>query len=188
MRRLIRCLLASAMLLLLSRPASAADYSVSYNPYATVNWGTILHCQAEGHAHGYFASHVMAASYAGYCAVTFMTYSGIQGKTLPNQAAWVALGSPNPDPGSPSGWGDFRRWPPELYGAPALPLNSLKFYLPGAEDVGLYANGIGSQHFYGLNQTTYMEGTGCTSCGYTGVPVRTHNPLGLPAAQPDRVP
>ena len=180
MRRLTRCLLASAMLFLLSRPASAADYSVSYNPYAAVVWGTTLRCQSQHHDHAYSADRILALDAAGYCAVTYMTYSG---KFRPStQAELDALGNPNPDPGKPVGWGPPRRWPPPSYGAPELPLTNLRFYLPGAEEDGLYANGSGNIHIQSTFLTTYIEGSGCLTCGIGGRPVAT-NLNGLPASQ-----
>ncbi len=180
MQRLIRCLLASATLLLLSRPALAADYSVSYNPYGSVDWGTTLRCQSQHHDHAYLPDRIVALDAAGYCAVTFMNYSG---KYRPSsQAELDALGNPNPDPGQPVGWGPPRRWPPTSYGAPALPLTNLKLYLPGAEEDGLYVNGSGGKHVQSMFLTTYIEGSGCPTCGIGGIPVAT-NVNGLPASQ-----
>ena len=172
----------AGVLVVWSGVASGARYSVSYNPYATVDWGTTLRCQSEHHDHAYDPGKITALSNAGYCAITFMTYSGDYRPTP--YAAWVAAGSPNPDPGVPTGWVGFRRWPPELFGAPALPLNSLRFYLPGAEEVGLVGGAPGApyhtSHMLALGLTDYIEGVGCDSCGHEGSAVRNDNPLGLP--------
>ena len=98
---------------------------MSYNPYVGVDWPNTLRCQSEHHDHAYDTSRITALSNAGYCALTFMHYSGDYRPTP--YAAWQELGKPNPDPGVPTGWGGYRRWPPEDFGAPALPLNSLQF-------------------------------------------------------------
>lgn len=170
------------MLLGFSSAASAASYSISYNPYANVDWGTTLRCQSEHHDHAFDAPKVAALGNAGYCAITFMTYSGDFRPTP--YAAWLEAGSPNPDPGVPTGWANFRRWPPEQRGAPGLPLSSLRFYLPGAEEVGLVGGTQATQyhtaHMLALGLTDYIEGVGCDSCGNEGSAVRNHNPLGLP--------
>ena len=179
-QRPLRAALA-AVLLGLSTGASAAGYSVVYNPYASVNWGTTLRCQSQHHDHAYDAAKITALSNAGYCAVTYMTYSGDYKPTPVD--AWIAAGFPNPDPGVPTGWGGYRRWPAEAYGAPALPLNSLQFYLPGAEDIGLRADGGHTNHMFALGLTTYMEGVGCTSCGHLQSAVHNNNPFGLPEGQ-----
>jgi len=77
----------------------------------------------------------------------------------------------------PTGWGAVRRWPPEIFGAPALLQSSIRFYLPGAEEVGLVGefNGVQfrSAHIHSLGLTEYMEGVGCASCGNEGSAV--HN-------------
>lgn len=167
-----------------SSAASAGSYSVSYNPYASVDWGSTLRCQSEHHDHAYDVGKVTALSNSGYCAIAFMTYSGDYRPTP--YAAWLAAGSPNPDPGVPTGWVGYRRWPPEEHGAPALPLNSLRFYLPGAEEVGLIGgtpqSPRHSAHMISIGLSEYMEGAGCESCGNEGSAVRTDNPLGLPAS------
>ena len=162
--------------------ASAASYSVTNNPYASVDWGTTLRCQSEHHDHAYDTSKITALANAGYCAITYMHYSGAYRATPHSQ--WVANGSPNPDPGIPIGWGEYRRWPPENFGAPALPLGSLRFYLPGAEEVGLVGGTPGvpwlTTHMLGIGLTEYIEGVGCDACGNAGSAVRSQNPLGLP--------
>ncbi len=168
-------------LVLASALASAEGYSVSYNPYGAVEWGTTLRCQSQHHDHAYTADRITALSEAGYCAVTYMTYSGDY-RAQPVQS-WLDAGMPNPDPGVPAGWGGYRRWPPDAHGAPALPLNSLLFYLPGAEEVGLRPDGGHTNHMHSLGLTQYMEGVGCNSCGYLGSAVHNDNPLGLPDAQ-----
>ena len=180
-QRPLRAALAAA-LLGSSSAASAAGYSVVYNPYADVDWASTLRCQSEHHDHAYDAPKITALSNAGYCAVTFMTYSGDYRPQPP--ATWIANGSPNPDPGVATGWGEYRRWPPESYGAPALPLNSLRFYLPGAEEVGLVGGTPGHQvhtaHMLALGLSEYIEGVGCDSCGNDGSAVHNDNPFALP--------
>ncbi len=184
MQHPIRCALAAAMLGT-SLPAAAASYSVTYNPYESVDWDTTLRCQSQHHDHAYDATRISALSNTGYCAVSFMTYSGDYRPQ--SVAAWIAAGSPNPDPGVPTGWGGYRRWPPQFYGAPVLPLNSLRFYLPGAEEVGLVGGTPSAQahttHMFSLGLMEYMEGVGCAGCGNAGVAVHTDNPFGLPPAQ-----
>ncbi len=171
----------TSSLVLASARVSAEGYSVSYNPYGSVAWETTLRCQSQHHDHASTASRITALSEAGYCAVTYMTYSGAyQAQTA---AAWVSAGMPDPDPGVPLGWGEYRRWPPEEHGAPALPLNSLLFYLPGAEESGLRPDGGHTNHMHSLGLTQYLEGVGCGSCGHLRSAVRNHNPLGLPEAQ-----
>ncbi len=162
--------------------ATAAAYSVTNDPYGTVDWDTTLRCQSEHHDHASNATKVVALSNAGYCAITFMTYSGDYRPT--SYLLWNAAGKPNPEPGVPTGWGGYRRWPPEQYGAPALPLNSLRFYLPGAEEVGLMGGTEGAQwhslHMFSLGLTEYIEGVGCSSCGNEGSAVHNNNPFNLP--------
>ncbi len=158
----------------------AADYSVSYNPYAAIHWGTTLRCQSQHHDHAATYDRVASYETAGYCAGAFSTYSGaFRPSTL---SEWTAAGSPNPDPGKPLGSGPPRRWPPEEFGAPTLPWTNLKFYIPAAEDVGLYANGFLGAHVQSLFLTTYIEGEGCLACGIGGIPV-ARNTSGLPASQ-----
>jgi hypothetical protein len=143
-----------------------------------VDWDTTLRCQSEHHDHAYDTTKITALANAGYCAITYMTYSGDYRPTP--YPLWVANGSPNPDPGVPTGWGAFRRWPPEEFGAPALPLASLRFYLPGAEEVGLVGEGYHTAHMLALGLTEYIEGEGCDSCGNEGSAVHNDNPFNLP--------
>ena len=122
---LLRALLCAAFLLGASGPTRAADYSVSYNPYAAVDWGTTLRCQSQHHDHARTFEQIIFLEFAGYCAVPYMTYSGAyRPSTL---AEWTAAGSPDPDPGKPVGWGSPRHWPPTAYGAPTVPLPHLRF-------------------------------------------------------------
>ena len=172
-------LLCAALVLPLA--AHAADYGVSNNPYATVNWATTIHCQAQHHDHAYNSSRITDLSNAGYCAATAMHYQG--GFTPTAYATWVSQGSPNPEMGVAIGWAEPKRWPPTDHGFPALPLNSLRLYLPGAEERGAFASGTNSEHFFSLGLTTYMETVGCDACGNSGGAVRNHNPLGLAAGE-----
>jgi hypothetical protein len=179
-----RCALRALAVALIcaSGEASAAAYNVTYNPYGAVEWETTLRCQSEHHDHAANTSKINALANAGYCAITFMTYSGDYRPTPYEQ--WVDDGRPNPDPGVPTGWGGFRRWPPEDHGAPALPLGSLQFYLPGAEELGLVGGTTGAQvhttHMLALGLTEYIEGVGCDACGNDGGAVHNDNPFALP--------
>lgn len=160
---------------------SAENYEVSYNPYANVNWGPVLRCQSQHHDHVYSTSSVHRYDAAGYDAVTFMTYSG---NHVPStQAQWDAMGNPVPDPGQPSGWVGFRRWPPVSNGAPdPATLANISFYIPGAEEPGLLPDGSHTLHVHSAFLTTYIEGFGCSSCGIGGIGVALNN-SSLPASQ-----
>lgn len=173
-------LVCAALLAVASPGAGAADYSVAYNPYGGVDWATTLRCQSQHHDHAESYGRITALDAAGYCAVTFMTYSG---RFRPsNLSEWNAAGNPNPDPGKPVDFGPPRRWPPEDFGAPQLPLTNLKFYLPGAEEIGLYATGSYGQHVQSTFLTTYIEGAGCLTCGIGGIPVVGNTPA-MPPSQ-----
>ena len=162
-----------ASMLLLPRPSAGADYTVSYNPYANVDWATTLRCQSQHHDHVDSAAKVAAMDAAGYCAIMFMSYSGYYRPST--SAEWNAAGRPLPDPGVCVGWCGQRRWPPTSFGAPALPLANLRFYLPGAEEVALLANGLPSAHLTSPFLTTYVEGAGCPGCGPGGIPTARHS-------------
>lgn len=156
-------------------------YEVSYNPYGNVNWATVLRCQSQHHDHVFQVSSVHRYDAAGYNAVTFMTYSG---NYVPStQAQWDAMGNAVPDPGQPSGWVGFRRWPPESNGAPdPSTLVNISFYIPGAEEPGLLPDGSHTLHMHSTFLATYIEGVGCTSCGIGGIGVALNN-SSLPASQ-----
>ncbi|MFV2045629.1 MAG: hypothetical protein ACC700_20650, partial [Anaerolineales bacterium] len=176
-----------ALIAVVVGPVCAGPVVVTYNPYAGVNWSTVLRCQSQHHDHIKLASWVLDYDAAGYDAVTFMTYSGYnKPSTL---LEWQALGSPNMDPGQPKGWVEYRRWPPTDHGAPSpATLTNIKFYIPGAEEIGLLPDGGRSLHIHSAFLETYIEGAGCNSCGVGGIPVARNNftptnPAGLPDYQ-----
>jgi len=168
--------LVGAAIALFGIQASGASYSVSYDPYARVDWSTTLRCQSQHHDHVTMASRVQAMDAAGYCAIMFLNYSGLYRAS--SAAEWLAVGSPNPDPGVCVGWCRTRRWPPTAHGAPALPLTNLRFYIPGAEEIALLSNGRTSNHMTSVFLTEYIEGVGCEACGQAGVGV-ARNPFGI---------
>lgn len=133
---------------------------------------------------GDLASAAVARLGAGCDAVTFMTYSG---DDVPStQEQWRALGSPKMDPGQPVGWVEYRRWRPQAHGAPdPTTLTNIEFCIPGAEEVGLFPNGLWNSHGHSAFLEAYIEGAGCDSCGVGGIPVARNNstptnPNGLP--------
>ena len=58
-------LLCAAFVAIASAAASAADYSVSYDPYAGVDWGTTLRCQSQHHDHAESYGRITALDDAG---------------------------------------------------------------------------------------------------------------------------
>ena len=153
-------------LLLLAPSVSSAQVQVVYNPYEEVDWSTTLRCQSQHHDHIDVGSAASKNDTAGYCAITHIGLVGYHSRCRASTGQeWSDLGEPNPDVGFHDAWFDERRWPPENFGAPAIPgaFTSLKFWLPGDETVGL---GGGHNYTFGLDWRNgiYMESTGCTNC------------------------
>jgi hypothetical protein len=153
-----------ALLALLAAPAEGGRFLITYNPYGGVDWSTTLRCMAQTHEHINRNSVVNTNDLAGYCAVSWLDYGG--DCDISTGAQWIADGSLDPDMGRTSGFYGYRRWPPEDYGANAVPgaYANLKFWIPAAEEVGFVLNQR-SIHVYSLGLTEYIDASGCQNCG-----------------------
>ena len=61
-------------------PSPVPTVAIAYDPYASVDWDSDVRCKTQFHDHiDVFESRLQAYDDAGYCAVSFMTYSGIPG-------------------------------------------------------------------------------------------------------------
>tara|TARA_R110002020_G_scaffold37165_8_gene112284 strand:+ start:68 stop:1258 length:1191 start_codon:yes stop_codon:yes gene_type:complete len=137
--------------MLFSSISHATDYSVSHNPYEDVNFNTTLRCLAQLHDHvNNNDPRVSSYDDAEYCAVTWMDYAGYYGN---DTGLLVGMGSP-------------KQWPPEDYGATAIPsLDNIKFYIPGAEEGGYLKDNITfAHHTHSTFMTEYIESAGCSTC------------------------
>ena len=152
-------------LLLIAMPVVAGGYQVTHNPYQSVEWGTSIACQSQHHDHINSGSMMNNADDDGYCAVTWLDYEG--GCDVSDVTEWPDDGSLNPDVGQRKGFWGYKRWPPTDHGAPAVPgiFAHLKFYIPGAENVGFSYTGA-HIHTYSLGMLTYIDSEGCgpTNC------------------------
>lgn len=131
-----------------------AAYIVTYNPYGDVDWNTTLRAQVQHHDHINSTAKIAAYDAANYDAVIFMTYSG------------AYRGSTESPPCSAVGWVDFRRWPVEYF-VNIPPLTNIKFFIPGAEDLGLLSNDTRTIHTLSPFLTEYIEGVGSPLCPNT---------------------
>jgi hypothetical protein len=99
-------------------PTPPANYRVSANPYAAVDWAAGPRLKVQLHDHvGVDTSGLRAYDRAGYDAMSLMTYSGAP--VLPY--AWTA-----------------RRWPPDQW-LPAtflVGLGRIRWFIPNGEEVG----------------------------------------------------
>ena len=154
------------LFILMASPAVGGNrLYTQHNPYGSVNWSTTLKCQAQHHDHILSGSMMNNADDDGYCAVTWLDYEG--GCDISDATEWVDDGEINPDPGQIKGFWGYKRWPPTDHGAPAVPgiFTSLKFYIPGAENVGFSYTGA-HIHTYSLGMLDYIDSEGCgpTNC------------------------
>ena len=161
----------SLLALLFPLNAFADAFVVSNNPYRNVAWGSTLRCMAQLHDHIKSVDRIAPYDDAGYCAITWMDYSGYYLAT----------------DGTRNGWGDgdegIKPWPATDYGAtdPSL-LTSVEFYIPGSEELGTTSTQFQSDHIHSTFLTEYIEGAGCDSCGSGGTPLPPL-PIGIASSQ-----
>jgi hypothetical protein len=105
---------------------------LAYDPYASVDWERDVRCKTQFHDHiDVLAGRLQAYDDAGYCAVSFLQYSGVPGQT----SSWKEL-----------------HWPPEQWFTPAVlaSLRSIQLLIPDVEQGGW-------SHATSPFLTTYLE-------------------------------
>ena len=106
---------------------------IYHNPYGTVDWASDLRLKTQHHDHpGVMESRIRAYDEAGYDAIILADYSGAPNRDYALKA---------------------RLWPPEAVLSPTFlaSLRSIKFFIPGAEEVGL------TDHYTSPFLTQYVE-------------------------------
>jgi hypothetical protein len=128
----MRLLTVGLVLSVLLIGASSSAAVVVYDPYASVDWAGDQRCLTQLHDHiQLLENRLQSYDDAGYCAVSFLHYSGVPG----HSTAWKEL-----------------HWPPEDWFDPAFlaGFNSIQLLIPDAEQIGW-------AHYTSPFLTTYLE-------------------------------